>query len=138
MDSASAPAGAARGCRRRLGELADLEDLRPAVRAEALDRRAPVLHGHLPGVLDLHLLAFLDAVTLGHHEPPWGFDGVCGECEVTAFDGHRTPETYQSSQTLGMAAKRRGYREAVLTAPVSGGLAVCKPGAAGARRAAKP
>src|SRR6266576_846904 len=33
---------------------------------------------------------------------------------------------------------RHVYREAVLTAPRSGGLVVYKPGAAGARRVAKP
>ena len=39
-------AAASRG---RLGELADLEDLGPAVGARPLDRRATVLHGHLFG-----------------------------------------------------------------------------------------
>src|SRR5204863_503476 len=72
MDSASAPRGAARDCRRRLGELADLEDLRAAVRARALDRGTTVLHGHLLRVLDLDLLAFLDAVTLSHHRTSFG------------------------------------------------------------------
>src|SRR6266516_2370386 len=47
-------------------QLADLEDLRPAVRAGALDRRTAVLHRHLHGVLDLDLLALLDAVS-GRH-----------------------------------------------------------------------
>ena len=42
--------------------LSDLEDLRAAVRARALDRRPPVLHRDLLRVLDLDLLAFLDAV----------------------------------------------------------------------------
>src|SRR5512134_3921813 len=47
-------------------ELSDLEDLRPAVRAGALDRGATVLHRDLHWVLDLDLLAFLDAVALRH------------------------------------------------------------------------
>src|SRR3954454_23875933 len=51
-------------------ELADLEDLGSAVRACALNRRTTVLHGHLLRVLDLDLLAFLDAVTLCHEAPP--------------------------------------------------------------------
>src|SRR4051812_13210243 len=47
-------------------QLADLEDLRPAVGARALDCRATVLLGHLHRVHDLDLLLFLDAITLGH------------------------------------------------------------------------
>src|SRR5256885_4151374 len=90
MDSASALRRAARGCRWGL-ELADLEDLGPAVRARALDRGAAILHGHLLRVLDLHLLAFLDAVTLWHHRTSFGGSMRCGEGEVTALDGQRTP-----------------------------------------------
>src|SRR5687767_2209256 len=58
----------ARSARRgvRSGELPDLEDLRAAVGAGALDCRATVLHGHLLGILYLDLLALLDAITLGH------------------------------------------------------------------------
>src|SRR4030088_1238946 len=91
MDSASALRRAARGCRWGL-ELPDLEDLGPTVRARALNRRAAILHGHLLRVLDLHLLAFLDAVTLGHHRTSFGGSMRCGECEVTASDGQRTPK----------------------------------------------
>src|SRR6266487_4382237 len=47
-------------------ELADLEDLGPAVRARALNSRATVLHRDLLRILDLDLLAFLDAVALSH------------------------------------------------------------------------
>src|SRR6476646_10424098 len=90
MDSASALRRAARGCRWGL-ELPDLEDLGPTVRARTLDRGAAVLHGHLLRVLDLHLLAFLDAVTLWHHRTSFGGSMRCGECEVTASDGQRTP-----------------------------------------------
>jgi 1-acyl-sn-glycerol-3-phosphate acyltransferase len=60
------PTPAGRGLPRLDLELADLEDLRPAVRARALDRRAAVLHGHLLRVLNLDLLALLDAVALRH------------------------------------------------------------------------
>ena len=54
-----------------LGELPDLEDLGTAVRARALNRRAAVLHRDLLRILDLDLLAFLDAVALRHRGPPF-------------------------------------------------------------------
>src|SRR5947208_7334656 len=68
--------GRAAGSRRRsarwdLVQLSDPEDLRPAVRARALNRRATVLHGHLLRILDLDLLLFLDAVALGHGATSW-------------------------------------------------------------------
>src|SRR5262249_39068589 len=47
-------------------EFPDLEDFRPAVRADALDRRATVFHRHLFRVFDLDLLTLFDAVTLRH------------------------------------------------------------------------
>jgi 1-acyl-sn-glycerol-3-phosphate acyltransferase len=67
------PAGRRAGRTRssnQLVELADLEDFGAAIGARALDRRATVLHGHLLRVLDLNLLAFLDAVALGHVKGP--------------------------------------------------------------------
>src|SRR4051794_10752881 len=54
-----------------LGELPDLEDLGAAVRARALNSRATVLHRDLLRILDLDLLAFLDAVALRHRGPPF-------------------------------------------------------------------
>src|SRR5881392_1131348 len=60
-----AGAGTSRLLKGRL-ELADLEDLRAAVGAGALDRRATVLHGHLLGISYLDLLAFLNAVAGWH------------------------------------------------------------------------
>src|SRR6266550_5445157 len=57
--------------RARLGELPDLEDLGPAVRARALNSRATVLHRDLLRILDLDLLAFLDAIALRHRGPPF-------------------------------------------------------------------
>src|SRR5690349_24954148 len=51
---------------RALFEFSDLEDFRPAVRADSLDSRATVLHRHLFGVFDLDLLTLFDAVTLRH------------------------------------------------------------------------
>src|SRR5438270_8766380 len=54
---------------KELGQFADFEDLGAAVGAGPLDRRPTVLHGHLLGVLDLDLLALLDAVTLWHGHP---------------------------------------------------------------------
>src|SRR5262245_3841841 len=57
--------------RRELVQLPDLEDLGTAVGARALNRRASVLHRDLLRVLDLDLLAFLDAVALSHREPPF-------------------------------------------------------------------
>ena len=50
-------------------EFPDLEDFRPAIGADALDRRATVFHGHLFGVFDLDLLTLFDAVTLRHDGP---------------------------------------------------------------------
>src|SRR4051794_13519797 len=99
MDSASALRRAARGCRCGL-ELPDLEDLGPTVRARTLDRGAAVLHGHLLRVLDLHLLAFLDAVTLWHHRTSFGGSMRCGECEVRASDGQARLNTCHSAQGL--------------------------------------
>src|SRR5262249_19593886 len=64
-----APAGADAGMRQLQGralEFPDLEDFRPAVRADALDGWATVFHGHLFGVLNLDLLALFDAVPLRH------------------------------------------------------------------------
>src|SRR3954453_21156083 len=49
-----------------LVEFPDPEDLRPAVRACALNSRATVLHRHLGRVLDLDLLLLLEAITLRH------------------------------------------------------------------------
>src|SRR3954451_23964099 len=54
-----------------LGELPDLEDLGPAVGTRALNSRTPVLHRDLLRILDLDLLAFLDAVALRHRGPPF-------------------------------------------------------------------
>src|SRR5919201_5691249 len=54
-----------------LGELPDLEDLGSAVGARALNRRATVHHRDLLRVLDLDLLAFLDAIALRHRGPPF-------------------------------------------------------------------
>src|SRR5688572_25078550 len=53
-------------------ELAHLENLGPAVRAGALNGVAAVLELDLLRVLDLDLLLFLHAVTLGHLVPPGG------------------------------------------------------------------
>src|SRR5438067_8219444 len=68
--------GRTAGSRRRsarwdLVQLSDPEDLRAAVGARALNRRATVLHGHLLRVLDLDLLLLLDAVALGHGATSW-------------------------------------------------------------------
>src|SRR5437870_2422747 len=62
---------AARRFARRLGEFPDPEDLRAAVGARALNRRATVLHGHLHRIHDLDLLLLLDAVALGHRATSW-------------------------------------------------------------------
>src|SRR3954464_2981662 len=54
-----------------LGGLADLEDLGAAVGARPLDGRTAILHRDLLRILDLDLLAFLDAVALRHRGPPF-------------------------------------------------------------------
>src|SRR5438067_13070793 len=93
--------GRTAGSRRRsarwdLVQLSDPEDLRAAVGARALNRRATVLHGHLLRILDLDLLLLLDAVALRHgatswvgwtpsFPPPWdGFLPVCANCVNTS------------------------------------------------------
>ncbi len=60
-----------RGTPLALSEFPDLEDFRPAVGADTLDRRATIFHRHLFGVLDLNLLALFDAVTLRHVRTPF-------------------------------------------------------------------
>src|SRR5437899_12543481 len=62
--------GAIAPCAPCSGELADPEDLRAAVRARAVNRRATVLHRHLLRVLDLGLLPLLTAVALGPGATP--------------------------------------------------------------------
>src|SRR3954449_3992749 len=102
MDSASALRRAARGWRWGL-ELPDLEDLGPTVRARTLDRGAAVLHGHLLRVLDLHLLAFLDAVTLWHHRPPLGVRCVAVNARLRLRTDNARLITCQSAQVLRTA-----------------------------------
>src|SRR3954466_2056181 len=55
----------------RLGGLADFEDLGAAVGARPVDGRTAILHRDLLRVLDLDLLAFLDAVALRNRGPPF-------------------------------------------------------------------
>src|SRR3954465_15940929 len=55
----------------RLGERVDLEDLGAAVGAPPRDGRTAILHRDLLRILDLDLLAFLDAVALRHRGPPF-------------------------------------------------------------------
>src|SRR5438067_11610506 len=100
----------------RLGELADPEDLRAAVRARTLDRGTTVLHRHLLRVLDLHLLAFLDAVTLGHHQLLWGSMAYAVKARLRLPTDNARLSTCQSAQilpTLGFRRlRRRGDRAA--------------------------
>src|SRR5438270_7634316 len=60
------------------------------------------------------------------------------ESEIRASNGQRPQITWHFAQNPGVRSQRHTYREAVLTAPRSGGLVVYEPGAAGARRAAEP
>jgi len=64
----------------------DAEYLATATRAGALNGRLAILHRDFLGILDLDLLLVLDAITLGHVEPP----------NTRCQKGPRRPKTLRS------------------------------------------